>query len=462
MPTATAHWPTSNVRLFLFVLRGVLISLGAFGLLRIGWVETHAMLPFTLAQAALAIRIFGVPALPIDVTLACSGADAISLSLGAILAFPATWRRRVAGAAGAMAMIVAINVLRIGTLGRAAGTPTWFDPLHLYVWPAVLTLAIAAYVLVWMGVSSPASVARSTTSITGATPLDAAAPPRMSRRFMALAGIFLLVFIAAAPLYLHSATVLSIAAFIARCAAAILTAAGIQAFAAGNVLWSSHGAFLVTEECISTPLIPVYLAAVTAYARSWKRLTIGLLTAVPLFVALGVMRLLVVALPQSVGTQSFFIHAFYQLLAGVVIVFSAAFWRHRDATTLAWGISGIGVGTLFVAVSSGTYLAILTAAAGAPPVDPQGAIAFLPAFQTGLYFALWVAAFPPPSHAIGWTRFAVGLALLVAAQLAGFVALNAVMTHSAMTMAVRDVRGWALAAPVLVFAAVVSVGRPRR
>jgi len=29
-------------------------------------------------------------------------------------------------------------------------------------------------------------------------------------------------------------------------------------------------------------------------------------------------------------------------------------------------------------------------------------------------------------------------------------------------MAVRDVRGWALAAPVLIFAAVVSLGRARR
>ena len=87
MLTATASWPTSNARLVFFVLRGVCISLAAFGLLRLGWIEAHVVLPFTLAQAALAVRVFGVPALPIDVTLACSGTDAISLSLGAIAAY---------------------------------------------------------------------------------------------------------------------------------------------------------------------------------------------------------------------------------------------------------------------------------------------------------------------------------------------------------------------------------------
>ena len=91
-----------------------------------------------------------------------------------------------------------------------------------------------------------------------------------------------------------------------------------------------HGGFLVTEECISTPLIPVYLAAVAAYAPNWKVRSMGLAAAAPIFVALGVLRLLVVALPDSVATQSFFIHAFYQLLVGVLIVFAAAFWRHRN------------------------------------------------------------------------------------------------------------------------------------
>ncbi len=69
---------------------------------------------------------------------------------GAILAYPVQWRTRLAGAACGAALILGLNTLRIGTLGRAAASPAWFNTLHVYVWPAVLTLAIAGYVFAWM------------------------------------------------------------------------------------------------------------------------------------------------------------------------------------------------------------------------------------------------------------------------------------------------------------------------
>ncbi len=87
-----------------------------------------------------------------------------------------------------------------------------------------------------------------------------------------------------------------------------------------------------------------------------------------------------------------------------------------------------------------------TYAAGAPLDDPQGAIAFLPAFQVGLYLALWVAAFV----ALGWRRFLAGLAVLGVTQTAGLLALHALTSHSGLTAHVRDVRGWAVAGPLLI------------
>jgi exosortase/archaeosortase family protein len=422
-----------------------LISLALFGLARFGWIEAHVVLPVTLGEAALAARMFGSPALPIGITLACSGADALSLCLGAVLAYPAPRRRRMAGAAGALAAILALNVARIGTLGRAAASPSWFNTLHVSVWPAVITLAIGAYVLMWM--RAPARAAST-----------AAETPQLTRRFVLLAGVLLLVFIAAAPIYLNSAAVVGVASFIARSAAVILGAAGIQAHAVANTLWMPHGGFSVTEECVSTPLIPLYFALVAAYAPSWKLRALGLAAAAPVFVGLGIVRLLVVALPSSIAAQSFFVHAFYQLFAGVSIVFAAAVWRHRRALALAWGTAGAVTGALFIAVAAQGYLRALAAVVTLPSVDPQGAIAFLPGFQAAMYLALWVAA----GGGDGWKRLLAGLGLLATSQLIGLIALNAVMSHSAMTMAVRDVRGWALAAPVLVFAAMVSLGRPRR
>ena len=59
-----------------FALRGVAWSLGLFGLTRLSWVEAHAVLPLTQLQSRLAQIGFGTPVLPINVTLACSGADA--------------------------------------------------------------------------------------------------------------------------------------------------------------------------------------------------------------------------------------------------------------------------------------------------------------------------------------------------------------------------------------------------
>ena len=147
MPTDTTQGRTDAVK---FALRGVAWSLGFFGVLRLTWIEAHALLPFTRVQAAVAEGLFGPPAAPVAVTLACSGADALALCVGAILAYPVAWQTRLAGAAAGAALILGLNTLRIGTLGQAAASPAWFNTLHVYVWPAVLTLAIAGYVFGWM------------------------------------------------------------------------------------------------------------------------------------------------------------------------------------------------------------------------------------------------------------------------------------------------------------------------
>ena len=460
MPTDTTQGRTDAVK---FALRGVAWSLGFFGVLRLSWIEAHALLPFTRAQAAVAEGLFGTPAASVAVTLACSGADALALCLGAILAYPVAWQTRLAGAAAGTALILGLNTLRIGTLGQAATAPAWFNTLHIYVWPAVLTVAIAGYVFGWMRLAERRhpqdervedSVSASIERAGGAAPIER---PRLTRRFVLLTLAFLVVFTAASPLYLESQGVLAVAGFIARAAAAILSAAGVTAHAAGNVLWTPRGGFLVTQECISTPLIPIYLAAVCAHSGTWRRLIPGVLVAAPLFVALGIARLLVVALPDVVAAPLFFVHAFYQLLLGAVVVFLAALWRHGGGAAPRHALAGVFAGAMFLYLLGPLSTRVVTAQAGAPLADPQGAIAFLPAFQIGLYLALWVAAFV----AVGWTRFLAGLALLGVSQTAGLMVLHAIAS-SGLSAHVRDVRGWAVVGPVLIFAAVVTIGRPRR
>ena len=458
MPTDTAPGRTDAAK---FALRAVAWSLGLFGLLRLNWTEAHVVLPLTRVQGGFAAGLLGTPRLPVEVTLACSGADALALCLGAVLAYPVRWRTRLGGAGGGALLILGLNTLRIGTLGRVAASPAWFNALHVYVWPAALTLAIAGYVFAWMRLADRPDTLdeeRNEEAVAPRGPL-LTGHVKPTRRFVGLTVAFLLLFSAASPLYLQSAGVLALAGFIARAAAVILGVVGVSAHAAANVLWTPRGSFLVTQECISTPLVPVYLAAVCAHSTTWRRLLLGVLAAAPLFIALGIVRLLVVALPAAVvASPLFLVHAFYQLLLGAVVVFLAALWRYGGRAALGHALVGVIVGVLFVQLLGPFYTRMVTYPAGVPVDDPQGAIALLPAFQIGLYLALWVAAF----GAAGWKRFLAGLAVLELTQTAGLLALHALGSHPGLTAQVRDVRGWAVAGPLLIVAAVVNIARPRR
>jgi exosortase/archaeosortase family protein len=436
--TATRGTPAAS-----FALRLAAWSLGLFGVLRWSWTDAHVVLPLARVQGHLAAALFGAPAAPVEVTTACSGTDALTLCLAAVLAYPAPWRTRLPGAVAGAAVIVALNTIRIGTLGAVAGSPNLFAALHLYVWPALLTLAIAGYVLAWMHVADrhPSLAWR----------------PRPTLRFVALASMFLVLFVAASPLYLESASVLAAGGLIAHAAAAILSAGGGAAHATGNVLWTGRGGFTVTQECIATPLIPIYLAALCT-SPTWRRLIVGGLAAVPLFVALGLARVLVVALPEVRGSPLFLVHAFYQLLLGVVVVALAAAWRPRGAKVLPRALAGIAAGVLLLAVLGPVYTRLAAWAPGAPLVDPQGAMALCPSFQTAMYGALWVATFA----AAGWMRFGVGLAILGLTQAAGLLVVHVLASSASLTPHVRDVRGWAVVVPVVIFAAVIQGAHARR
>jgi exosortase/archaeosortase family protein len=418
-------------------------SLALFGLVRLGWVETHVLLPLTALQGRFAFAGFGSPALPIDVTLACSGADAFALCAGAILAYPAAWRMRLAGIALGAALLLGLNITRIGTLGRAAGS-SWFDPLHVYAWPALLALAIAGYVFGWMRFADTRPAAASAEPTTSQ-------PARLEWRFVWLTAGCLLLFVALSPLYLESAWVMTVAAFIARSAAGLLQVFGIQAQVSANLLLTSRGAFVVTQECVSTPLIPIYLAAVLAYTHSWRGRVLALLAAGPLFVGLGIARLLVVALPAAlVGSPLFLVHAFYQLLLAGVVVFMAAWWRHGIGAPAARRALGGGLLGAVLAFALGPLDAntLGWALGGATIEDPQGALAFLPAFQAGLFVALFVATFPAPH----WRPFVSGvwgLGVLCCLQIAGVAALRLAAEYAGGAPPVTFTRAWALAGPLI-------------
>jgi exosortase/archaeosortase family protein len=426
-----------------YVLRAAVTGSGLFGLLRLPWIETHLVWPITLLQSTLAVAALGTPLAPISVTLACSGTEVIAMCLGAVLAYPVRWRARLTGAMGIVTGILALNTVRIGTLGLVAGQPLWFDALHLYVWPAVLMLASAGAVFWWMRRS------------------DAAMPTTVapSTQFAGLALVLIAISALTAPLYLESRVVRVIGDVIAGSAAALLGVFGATAHATGNVLWTTRGGFSVTGDCVATPMLPLYLAAVWTWARTWPRILLGTLTAVPLFLMLGVIRLLLVALPQTMGpTPEFAAHAFYQVLLGVVMVVLAGRWRHPTGGGARAAVMGVAVAVVFVALGGPLYTAVVMWPIGEGFLDPQGAVAFLPSFQIGLYLALWMAV----GRARRWWPL-LGLMALVVSHVAGAWWLTVPGVPEWLAAHVSAVRAWAVMGPVVVMVAVVaSAGRPVR
>lgn len=442
-----------------FAVRALAWSLSLFGIVRLPWIDAEAVLPLTQLQGRAADAVFGASTHAVQVTSACSGVDAFALCAGAVLAYPVTWSRRLAGVGGAVGLLLVTNVVRIATLGHAAGSPRLFDTLHVYVWPGVFTLAIAAYVFTWMYVADGRPLYPGTgvhEAPIGVAPLDYSS---RSRHFVCLGVVLLVVFIAFAPMSIDNRGVLAVAAFITATTAQLLAAFGLQAGATANVLWTAHGGFLVTPDCIVTPLIPVYCAAVIAYGRRWPVTALALVAAVPLFTVLGVARLLVVALPAGLaGSPLFFVHAFYQLFAAAVLVWLAAWWRQGAGIRLwrQW-ILGCAAGAVAIYLTAPVYAhTALAATASLAGADPQGAIGFVPSFQIGLALALALAA-----SVHSWRAAAIGLGLLAVAHVT-FLAVLDIGSRYGLAPHARDVRVWAVLVPVLIVMGLVAHERSRQ
>jgi exosortase/archaeosortase family protein len=446
--------PVSAVRLILTVGGWVV---GLFGLLRLDWVQQRVLLPLGSAQQQIAGDLMGASTTAVVVDISCTGADEMALCVGVIMAFPAAWSARVRGALGGLALLLALNTVRIGSLSLVADDRAMLDLLHLYVWPAMLVVAVLAYVFGWMARVTDAGTDTNppTTGAQGSPAL----PTALVWRFLTLAGLGVATYFALAPWLYRSAGLNALAGAVATGGAFLIGGLGVPATAAGNLLTTAHGAFLVTQECIATPLIPVYLASVLAAPISAGRRALALVLAPPLFFGLGIARLLVLALPQAlVASHVTAIHAFSQVLAALVVIAAAAWVRGQTSHARSWttgapvaiavaAVVGFAVGPLWT-----DGLGMLAAALQRLPqhtghtyTDPQGAMALLPAFQVALFVALWVAA----SATWSGRRLIIGLVVLAVSQLAVIVLLGELGQHVGFAPHVSLVRGLALGLPVL-------------
>jgi exosortase/archaeosortase family protein len=458
---------TEPPRATLFLLSALAWSLGLFALLRSPWAEERLVLPLTRLQEQAADYYAGHPTAPVAVTLECSGTDALALCLAAILACPVPWRARLAGATGGIALILALNTLRIATLGRASASPTLFQALHLQVWPTILILAISGYVFAWM---------RGTLEARGRAEgafREGDALSLIVRRFAPRAAVLLVAFALCAPWISSSRALLEAGAWIVSSAAFLLTGAGVAATASGNALATSRGTFVVTPECIATALIPLYIAGVLAVRLSWPRRVVALAAALPLFGLLAIARVLVLALPPALAASPLFlVHGFHQLVLALVGVVLLALGREppapgRWARAARRAGAALGAAAILTAVLGHALTTAVFAAAGvvaslAPqalteltaPGDAQGALALLPGYQAGLLLAIGMTAFP------GWRRFLSAFGLLLASQVVLLAVLGELAAHTGLVAHALFLRAWAVAVPVALAIVLWRAGQP--
>ena len=475
MQAATPTAPTAGTSGVLrFTLTVGAWFVGLFGLMRLGWVERTLLTPFAQLQQRVADQLTGAPSDLVYADASCSGGDPIALCVGAICAYPAVWGSRLRGAALGVAVITALNVVRLGTLSLVATDPALLDLLHVYVWPGILILASAAWVYGWMGRQGRGGADARATGLhpagadaadgphaAGETTAAAGAGPVVlggaARRFLVLAAVLVAAYFATAPFFYESAAVDVIAGWIAATGGAILGAAGTAVRVAGPVIRTAHGGFVVTQECIFTPLIPLYLAGCLAAPLSPLRRAAALTATPVVFFAIGVSRLLVLAVPAAVvGSYEVAIHAFSQTLVAMLLVTGAAVWTagaERRAAPRVLGAIGAGLAAGFAAaplwgVLVGGGVAVAQDAAGHAGhlfADEQGATAILPAFQMGLFAALWVAV----AGGTAWRRAVLGLGVLVASHAVLAVLVGELAHHYGFDPHIGLIRAWALALPVV-------------
>ena len=435
-----------------FVVTAVVFSISLFGILRIPFVEQYLLLPFTKAQHGLACRIGGDPGAPIAVGLSCSAADVIALCLGFVLAFPVSWRKRITGAALGLIVIAAVNTVRIATLSHAVRDSDWFDLLHLYIWPGVLLVVVSVYVFLWMNralrqetaIKTPRSDARARLSWS-----------RPSVRFATFTLLFVAVFVGTSNWWMHSESVTTVANWVAATGAFFIRLMGGEATVAGNAIRTTNGRFLVTPECIMTPLIPAYFAAVLALPLPHGRRALYLLAAFPLFFVLGAARLLVLAFPTRViGSHLIAIHGFFQIVLAIVLVLIAVVLttpQPRSPGKLTRQIAfALIAGTLTAVVLALTYNRVLFSTVswlraalghgGHDYMDPQGALLMMAPYQLGLFVALWLAWVPHGST----RRFCIGAIALALSQFIVLLALGEWFAHTNVVPHVAAIRAWSV------------------
>ncbi|MGC2063735.1 MAG: exosortase H [Thermodesulfovibrionales bacterium] len=78
--------------------------------------------------------IIHLPSIALDVKFGCNGLEAVMIYSVAVLAFPASWKKKLIGMTTGFVVIQVVNIMRIAGLGYSGvHFPGMFEYIHIYV-----------------------------------------------------------------------------------------------------------------------------------------------------------------------------------------------------------------------------------------------------------------------------------------------------------------------------------------
>ena len=150
---------------FITVFLVVLLTL--FTLEMLMPVQQHVIVPFTslLAKTSAALVVpfdnsvaaygkvlqFRDSGFAVSIEAGCNGVEATIVLIAAVLAFPATWRQRLAAIGLGFIAIQSLNLVRIISLFYLGNwNLEFFTWVHLYLWPALIMLDVLIFFLLYL------------------------------------------------------------------------------------------------------------------------------------------------------------------------------------------------------------------------------------------------------------------------------------------------------------------------
>jgi exosortase H (IPTLxxWG-CTERM-specific) len=151
-------------RSLLFLLRFVVL-LGVFAFL-VAWkpVNDGVIVPFTAGVAHLSAAVLNAigenvavtgtqlhaAGFSVDIENGCNGVETALLFCSAVLAFPASWRARIAGLLLGFVAIELLNLVRVVTLFWIGHhRPALFSAAHTVLWQSAVVISGVLLFLLW-------------------------------------------------------------------------------------------------------------------------------------------------------------------------------------------------------------------------------------------------------------------------------------------------------------------------